>query len=93
MAPDPATARAKAAAYWQRTRRLTIVLLCVWFFVTFGVVFFARELAQFTFFGWSLSYYMAAQGAIFIYLAIIGAYAWSMSRLDRILDDEGGDGK
>ena len=90
---NPAKNPTKTAIYWLRTRRFTAVLLCLWFFVTFGVVFFARELSEFTFFGWSLSYYMAAQGIIFIYIAIVGCYAWRMSRLDRTLDDRDSDGK
>jgi hypothetical protein len=34
-------------------------------------------------FGWPLSFYLAAQGASLIYLAIIGVYAWRMRVLDR----------
>jgi putative solute:sodium symporter small subunit len=46
------------------------------------VIFFARELAGLTLFGWSVSFYLAAQGAILIYLAIVGFYALRMRRLD-----------
>ena len=34
-------------------------------------------------FGWPLSFYLAAQGAALIYLAILGAYALAMRRFDR----------
>ncbi|MBW8898666.1 MAG: DUF4212 domain-containing protein, partial [Massilia sp.] len=34
-------------------------------------------------FGWPLSFYLAAQGASLIFLAIIGAYAWRAAVLDR----------
>jgi putative solute:sodium symporter small subunit len=71
------------AAHWQRTRRLTAVLLAVWLATGFGTVFFARSLASLTLFGWPLPFYMAAQGASLVYLAIIGGYAWRMRRLDR----------
>lgn len=67
-----------------------MLLLMIWFLVTFGVIFFARSLSEFTLFGWPFSYYMAAQGALFVYVAIVGLYAWRMSRLDRQL--KGGDG-
>jgi putative solute:sodium symporter small subunit len=91
---DPTTAGAQdRAIYWRRTQRFTMLLLCVWFGVTFGVIFFARSLANFTPFGWSLSYYMAAQGTIFIYVIIVGIYAWVMPRLDRSLNGEDADGK
>jgi putative solute:sodium symporter small subunit len=44
--------------------------------------FFARELATINFFGWPLSFYMAAQGSMVIYLVIIWYYARAMKRLD-----------
>ena len=75
--------RAARIVHWRRTRRLTIVLLALWLGTGFGTVFFARELAAVTVFGWPLSFYMAAQGASLVCLAIIGAYAWRMRRHDR----------
>ena len=81
------------AAYWRRTRRLTLLLLCAWFAVTSGVIFFARELSEISLFGWSFSYYMAAQGTIFIYVLLVGVYAWRMPRLDRMLKDADDNGK
>lgn len=69
--------------YWRATRRLTAILLLAWIATGFLAVFFARELADLTIFGWPLSFYLAAQGASLVYLAIIGIYAWRMRRLDR----------
>jgi putative solute:sodium symporter small subunit len=69
--------------HWQRTRRLSLVLLGLWLATGFGTVFFARDLAHFSVFGWQLSFYLAAQGASLIYLVIIGVYAWRMRILDR----------
>lgn len=81
------------AAYWIRVRRLTMALLAIWFVGTFGIVFFARELSGITVFGWPLSFYMAAQGTILMYVAIVAFYAWRMSRLDRMLGKEAGNGE
>ena len=81
-------ARALHAArrqHWRSTRRLSAVLLLLWLATSFGTVFFARELAGLTLFGWPLSFYLAAQGASLVYLAILGIYAWRMRRLDRAL--------
>ena len=75
--------RAARASHWRRTRRLTVVLMALWLGTGFVTVFFARELAHVTVFGWPLSFYMAAQGASLICLAIIGAYAWRMRRYDK----------
>ena len=69
--------------HWRRTRRLTSVLIALWLATVFCTVFFARELARVTVFGWPLSFYMAAQGASLVCLAIIGVYAWRMRRFDR----------
>jgi putative solute:sodium symporter small subunit len=69
-------------AYWRRNLRLTGVLLGVWFGVTFGVAFFAREM-DFDFFGWPFSFWVAGQGALVVYVLIVGWYAHAMNRLDR----------
>ena len=74
---------AARARHWQRCSRLTMLLLLVWLVTTFCSAFFARELAGLTVFGWPLSFYLAAQGAALIYLAIVAFYALSMGRLDR----------
>jgi putative solute:sodium symporter small subunit len=68
--------------YWQRNLRLTALLLAVWFIVTFGVAFFAREL-RFSFFGWPFSFWVAAQGALIVYVLLVWFYARTMDRLDR----------
>jgi putative solute:sodium symporter small subunit len=68
--------------YWRLNLRLTAVLMLLWFLVSFVFTFFARELS-FSFFGWPFSYWMGAQGAILVYLAIVAVYAQVMDRLDR----------
>jgi putative solute:sodium symporter small subunit len=88
MQQGSANLQARRPTHWQRVRRLTAMLLIAWFVVTFGVVFFARELSALTLFGWPLSFYMAAQGTLLIYLAIVAIYAWRMRRLDQ---SSGGD--
>ena len=84
--PDPAARRARLlaarAAHWRTTRRVTASLLLLWLATSFGAVWFARDLDQWSIFGWPLSFYMAAQGASLVYLAVIGAYAWLMRRAD-----------
>lgn len=67
--------------YWSKNLRITGILLALWFFVTFVVIFFARELS-FSFFGWSFSFWVAAQGALVVYCLIIWYYARYMNKLD-----------
>lgn len=71
--------------YWRTTLRITLALLGLWFAVTFGVSFFARDLV-FSFFGWPFSFWMAGQGALLVYVIIIAGYAWRMNRLDDAMD-------
>ena len=74
----------KLERHWHRVSRMTGWLLATWLLTTFCIIFFARELSGLTIFGWPLSFYLAAQGASLIYLAIIGFYAWRMRRLERL---------
>jgi putative solute:sodium symporter small subunit len=69
--------------YWRRNLRLTGGLLFVWFVATFVVVWFARDLQSFSFLGFPLSFYMAAQGTILIYVLLVWYYAYCMGKLDR----------
>jgi putative solute:sodium symporter small subunit len=66
---------------WQICLRITAWLLVIGFAVTFGVAFFARQLS-FSVFGWPLSFWVASQGALVIYLALVCFYAFAMRRLD-----------
>lgn len=67
--------------YWRKSLSITAVLMVVWFGVTFGVAFFARDL-NFRFFGWPFSFWVGAQGALVVYALIVGVYAYLMNRLD-----------
>lgn len=68
--------------YWTKNLRVTAVLMVIGFAVTFVVAFFARELS-FDFFGWPFSFWMGAQGALLVYVALVWFYARYMNRLDR----------
>jgi putative solute:sodium symporter small subunit len=70
--------------------RVTGCLLAVWFAVTFGVSFFAREL-NVVVLGWPLSFWVAAQGALLVYMALVVVFARRMGRIDEERDEERGD--
>jgi putative solute:sodium symporter small subunit len=89
-ASDPATH--DTGTYWRRNLRITGALLAVWFVVTFVATFFARELS-FRFFGWPFSFWLAGQGALLVYLLLIGLYARAMNRLERELGLEDQDSR
>lgn len=68
--------------YWRKNLNITAILLGLWFVVTFVVTYFARDL-NFNFFGWPFSFWVAAQGALVVYVAIIWYYAHYMNKLDQ----------
>jgi len=68
--------------YWHKNLKLTAVLLFIWFVVTYVMSWYAIPLADIKIFGWPLSFYMAAQGSLIVYVAIIGFYAWQMRKWD-----------
>ena len=68
--------------YWNKNLRLCALLMSVWFVFTFLVIWFARELSALSFFGWPLSFYMAAQGSLIIYVVLVWYYAKKMNQLD-----------
>lgn len=66
---------------WRASQRITAWLLAIWFAVTFGVAYFARELSG-VLFGWPFSVWVAAQGAPIVYLLLVYFYARLTNRLD-----------
>lgn len=60
---------------------LKLALFTLWLAVSFGVCFHARAL-QWMVAGWPVGYWVAAQGAVLVFIAIVAVYAWSMNRLE-----------
>jgi putative solute:sodium symporter small subunit len=81
---------ARHEEYWRKNVAITLVLLAIWFVVTYVVGFFARDIS-FNFFGWPFSFYMGAQGSLIIYVLIIWFYARYMNRLDQEYGVDEGD--
>ncbi len=75
----------KHREYWHRNLTITAILLAIWFVVTFVASWFARELNEFTLIG-PFGFYMGAQGALIVYVAIIWYYAKYMNKLDQEYD-------
>ena len=79
-----AMARAHAR-YWRFNVVLIVALMVIGFFVSFVVPLIARNLAPVRFAGFSLPFYMGAQGAILMYLMLIVVYVVLMQRADAVL--------
>jgi putative solute:sodium symporter small subunit len=76
----------KHQRYWRKNLHLTGALLAIWFVATFVIGWFARDLQFFHVLGFPFSFYMAAQGALIIYVALVGYYAYRMDKLDQEFD-------
>jgi len=79
-----AMARAHAR-YWRFNVVLIVALMVIGFFVSFVVPLIARNLAPVRFAGFSLPFYLGAQGAILMYLMLIVVYVVLMQRADAVL--------
>lgn len=71
--------------YWRFNLVLIGVLMAIGFAVSFIVPLFARSLSTMRFAGFRLAFYIGAQGAIVVYLALIAVYIVAMSFADREL--------
>jgi len=73
----------KHREYWHKNLLVTAILLVIWFVVTYLVSgIWAGWLNQFSFLGFPLGYYMAAQGSLAIFVIEIAVYAYLMNKLD-----------
>jgi putative solute:sodium symporter small subunit len=69
--------------YWRTQIQRTVILLVVWFTVGFLLsVFLARPLNDINFGGIPFGFWMAQQGAIFVFISLVLIYAVMSGRLD-----------
>lgn len=62
----------------KRQIRLTAILLGIWAIASFGLPYWASDLSL-KVWGWPFHFWMAAQGALLIFLVIVVIYAWLMN--------------
>tara|TARA_B110000444_G_scaffold215777_1_gene213830 strand:+ start:2539 stop:2832 length:294 start_codon:yes stop_codon:yes gene_type:complete len=76
-----------ANSYWKANIRLVLTLLAVWFFISFGCgILFVDALDTIRFGGFKLGFWIAQQGSIFVFVAIILIYVRAMDKLDSKYD-------
>jgi putative solute:sodium symporter small subunit len=74
-------------AYWKENLRYLIVLLTIWFAVSYGAgIIFVDTLNKFKLGGFPLGFWFAQQGAIYVFIALIFVYVRLMNRLDQKYD-------
>lgn len=79
--------------YWAENVRLMLILLAVWFSVSFGAgILFRDFLDQWSIGGAPLGFWFAQQGAIYVFVILIFVYSAVMHRIEQkydVDDDEG----
>ncbi len=77
----------RMSAYWKKNVRTLLILLLVWFVVSFGFgIILVEPLNQFKIGGYPLGFWFAQQGAIYSFIVLIFIYVIRMNKLDREFD-------
>ena len=74
----------KSKNYWRKNLKYLIILLSIWFTVSFGFgIILVDQLNTFQFFGFKLGFWFAQQGSIYVFVVLIFVYIYLMNRLDK----------
>ena len=74
----------KSKDYWSKNLKYLIILLTIWFTVSFGFgVILVDQLNTFQFFGFKLGFWFAQRGSIYVFVVLIFVYIYLMNRLDK----------
>ena len=73
--------------YARQVRRLTWASLAIWAGVTLVPIYGARRL-NFELWGWPFNFWVAAQGSVLVYLALVIYFAWQVNRWEAALEPE-----
>lgn len=77
--PIPPAAR----RYWRSNLLLIAFVLAIWFGISFVAAYYAEALNELSILGFPLGFYIFAQGAVLIYLALTIIHVVVMGWLDR----------
>ncbi|SDB31380.1 putative solute:sodium symporter small subunit [Flavobacteriaceae bacterium MAR_2010_188] len=73
-----------AIAYWRENIRYVLILLAIWFLVSFGAGIFLKDyLDQFRIAGFKVGFWFAQQGSIYVFVILIFVYVRLMNKLDK----------
>ncbi len=74
----------QASEYWRANVKLMLLLLSIWFVVSFGFgILLVDWLNQFQFFGFKFGFWWAQQGSIYVFVILIFVYTVRMRRIDK----------
>ena len=74
--------------YWRANLKILIILLSIWFLVSFGFgIIFSDFLDQYQIGGFKLGFWFAQQGSIYLFVVLIFIYVHLMNKLDKKYKD------
>jgi putative solute:sodium symporter small subunit len=77
----------KMQAYWKKNLRTLLILLTIWFVVSFGFgILLVEQLNQIKIGGFKLGFWFAQQGSIYAFVVLIFVYVYRMNQLDKEFD-------
>lgn len=69
--------------YWRKNLRYLLILLSIWFLVSFGAgILFVDQLNTIKIGGFPLGFWFAQQGSIYVFVILIFVYVRLMNKLD-----------
>lgn len=70
--------------YWRKNLKYLVILLLIWFTVSFGFgILLVEELNQIKIGGFKLGFWFAQQGSIYVFVVLIFIYIYIMNKLDK----------
>ncbi len=73
-----------ATAYWKENIKYLVILLSIWFVVSFGAgILFKDALNEIRLGGFKLGFWFAQQGSIYVFVILIFVYVRLMNKLDK----------
>ncbi|MEM8522359.1 DUF4212 domain-containing protein [Flavobacterium sp. PL12] len=73
-----------ATAYWKENLKYLLILLSIWFAVSYGAgILFKEALDTIKIGGFPLGFWFAQQGSIYVFVILIFIYVRLMNKLDK----------
>ncbi|WP_400079940.1 DUF4212 domain-containing protein [Winogradskyella sp. R77965] len=76
--------KSNAKAYWRDNIKYVLILLVIWFAVSYGAgILFKDELNTIKIGGFKLGFWFAQQGSMYVFVVLIFVYVKLMNKLDK----------
>lgn len=73
-----------AKNYWKENLKYLLILLSIWFVVSYGCgILFREALNEIKLGGFKLGFWFAQQGSIYVFVVLIFVYVRLMNKLDK----------